>query len=52
MATLENIRYTSAGLDSKPKANMNDYFYMDVNDNFNFEILSYNLNKFRTINNL
>lgn len=52
MATLENIRYTSAGLDSKPKANMNDYFYMDGNNNFDFETLTHNLNKFRTINNL
>jgi hypothetical protein len=51
MATLEGTRYTKAGLFEKPKANMNDYFYM-LGDQVNHELLSHNISKFREINNL
>ena len=51
MASLEGIRYTRAGLFEKPKANMNDYFYM-LGDPVNHELLSHNISKFREINNL
>jgi hypothetical protein len=51
MATLEGITYKSSGLDKKPKANMNDFFYME-SDRISYDLLDYNLNKFRTINNL
>jgi hypothetical protein len=51
MATLENIRYTNAGLTEKPKANMNDYFYM-LSDQVDYELLSHNILKFREINDL
>jgi hypothetical protein len=51
MATLEGTKYTKAGLFEKPKANMNDYFYMLSNE-VDYELLSYNIMKFREINNL
>lgn len=51
MATLENVRYSNAGLDKKPKANMNDYFYM-LSEQVNYELLTNNLLKFREINDL
>ena len=51
MATLENIRYTNAGLTEKLKANMNDYFYM-LSDQVDYELLSHNILKFREINDL
>tara|TARA_R110002074_G_scaffold25297_1_gene75058 strand:- start:129 stop:920 length:792 start_codon:yes stop_codon:yes gene_type:complete len=51
MATLEDTQYKSSGLYSKPKANMNDFFYM-LNDQVDFDLLTYNLKMFREINNL
>ena len=51
MAALEGIRYDTAGLDKKPKANMNDYFYM-LGQEVSWDLLTDNLNKFRTINDL
>ena len=51
MAALEGTRYNIWGLDSKPKANMNDYFYM-LSDQVNWDILTDNLTKFRYINDL
>ena len=51
MATLEDIRYSNAGLDKKPEANMNNYFYMNDSD-INFELLTHNLTKFKEINDL
>ena len=51
MAALEDTRYNLWGLDSKPKANMNDYFYM-LNDQVNWELVTDNLTKFRYINDL
>jgi len=51
MAALEEIWYTESGLSEKPKANMNDYFYM-LDSQVNYDILTNNLYKFREINNL
>ena len=51
MAALEDIQYDHSGLYSKPKANMNDYFYM-LEDQIDYELLDYNLNKFKSINSL
>ena len=51
MAALEEMWYTEAGLDRKPKANMNDYFYM-LSDQINWDYLTNNLYKFREINDL
>tara|TARA_R110002167_G_scaffold49884_2_gene145853 strand:+ start:67 stop:855 length:789 start_codon:yes stop_codon:yes gene_type:complete len=51
MATLEDVCYNDRGLTEKPKANMNDYFYM-LNNQVDYDLLTYNLNKFKTINNL
>jgi hypothetical protein len=51
MASLENIRYSNAGLDKKPKANMNDFFYME-GDRIDYNLLDYNLLKFKNINNI
>ena len=51
MASLENIRYSNAGLDKKPKANMNDFFYME-SDRIDYNQLDYNLTKFKQINNI
>jgi hypothetical protein len=51
MAALEGLRYTNSGLIEKPKANMNDYFLM-LSDQVDYELLSYNILKFREINDL
>ena len=51
MAALEGIRYSNAGLDAKPKANINDYFYM-LSDQVDYDILTNNIYKFREINDL
>ena len=51
MAALEGISYSNAGLDKKPTANMNDYFYM-LNDQVDYDLLTHNLTKFKQINNL
>ena len=49
MATLEDIQYTHSGLFKKPKANMNDYFYM-LDSQVDYDLLEYNIDKFRKIN--
>ena len=51
MAALEGIRYTSHGLNTKPKANMNDHFEIDFLD-FSYMFIEHNTTKFREINNL
>ncbi len=51
MAALEGVRYTNSGLIEKPKANMNDYFFM-LSDQVDYELLSHNILKFREINDL
>tara|TARA_R110002074_G_scaffold131113_1_gene273260 strand:+ start:1677 stop:2462 length:786 start_codon:yes stop_codon:yes gene_type:complete len=50
MAALEGMRYNDFGLTKKPKANMNDYFFM-FDDQVDYDLLSHNLLKFQTINN-
>ncbi len=51
MAALEGTFYKSWGLDSKPKANMNDYFFM-LGEQVDWKYLLQNLQKFRLINDL
>jgi len=51
MAALEEMWYTNAGLDKKPKANMNDYFYM-LGTQVNWDYITHNIYKFREINDL
>lgn len=51
MATLESTIYSNAGLTHKPKANMNDFFYMESNK-IDYNLLDYNLTKFKQINNI
>ena len=51
MATLEGHTYTHSGLSFKPKANMNDFFYME-SDRISYDLLDYNLSKFKQINNI
>ena len=51
MAALEGLRYSNGGLDAKPKANMNDYFYM-LGDQIDYDLLTHNLSKFGEINDL
>ena len=51
MAALEGARYNAWGLDFKPKANMNDYYYM-LEEEVNWDLLTDNLTKFRYINDL
>jgi hypothetical protein len=49
MATLDDIKYSDYGLLEKPKPNMNDHLYVEDID---WDLLSYNINKFRKINEL
>lgn len=51
MAALEDTYYTSGGLNTKPKANMNDFFHTPK-DQINHDILIHNVNYFILINNL
>ena len=51
MATLEDIAYSNQGLIKKPKANMNDYFYM-LDNQVDSDLLEHNIDKFRKINSL
>jgi len=51
MAALEGIRYDEFGLVTKPKANMNDYFNIDVK-NVNLKLVLYNVETFKKINEL
>ena len=51
MAALEFTRYNDNGLNTKPKANMNDYFDVDFSK-LNYLNVIYNTTKFRIINNL
>ncbi len=51
MATLEGHTYTHNGLTFKPKANMNDFFYMKGED-ISYDLLDFNLTKFKQINNI
>jgi hypothetical protein len=51
MAALENVEYTERGLDSKPKANMNDFFDID-GKKVDYELVLHNTTMFREINGL
>ena len=51
MAALGGYTYTSGGLKSKPKENMNNFFYIEGNK-INYDLLDHNLTKFKEINNL
>ena len=51
MAALEGIAYNEKGLDTKPKANMNDHFDMDFK-NISYELIIQNTYLFRKINGL
>lgn len=51
MATLDKVKYLPNGLYFKPKANMNDNFYVNIN-NIDLNLLKNNINAFKTINNL
>jgi hypothetical protein len=48
MAALDGIKYTSNGLTEKPKANMNDYFTIPL-ENINLEILYHNVEAFKNL---
>ena len=51
MAALDGIRYSSNGLNYKPKANMNDYFDIDFKD-VDYSNIVHNTTVFREINNI
>jgi len=51
MAALEGVWYNDNGLNTKPKANMNDYFDIDFLK-LDYLNVVHNTNKFRIINNL
>jgi hypothetical protein len=48
MATIDGLPYTTNGLTEKPKANMNDHFYMAAED-MDFELLDWNIKHFRKL---
>jgi len=51
MAALEGIKYSKKGLDSKPKANMNDFFDID-GKKVDYGLVLHNTKLFREINGL
>lgn len=51
MAALEGIVYTQRGLTVKPKANMNDFFDVKIED-IDYNKVTVNTNVFRLINGL
>ena len=51
MAALEGIEYEEFGLNHKPKANMNDYFHIDIK-NVNLKLVFHNVETFKKINEL
>jgi hypothetical protein len=51
MAALEGNGYEDFGLYYKPKANMNDYFNIDIK-NVNLKLVLNNVEKFKKINEL
>ena len=48
MATIDGLSYTPTGLIEKPKANMNDHFYMSA-DEMDFDLLDHNINSFKKL---
>ena len=51
MAALEGIEYEEFGLLTKPKANMNDHFHIDIK-NVNLKLVFHNVETFKKINEL
>lgn len=51
MAALEGIEYEEFGLLTKPKANMNDHFHIDIK-NVNLKLIFHNVETFKKINEL
>ena len=51
MAALEGIKYDEFGLLTKPKANMNDYFHINIKD-VNLKLVLHNVETFKKINEL
>jgi hypothetical protein len=51
MAALEGMGYDEFGLLTKPKANMNDYFHIDIKD-VNLKLVFSNVETFKKINEL
>jgi hypothetical protein len=51
MAALEGIGYDEFGLLTKPKANINDHFYIDIKD-VNLKLVLHNVETFKKINEL
>ena len=51
MAALEGIGYDEFGLLTKPKANMNDHFHIDIK-NVNLKLVFHNVETFKKINEL
>jgi hypothetical protein len=51
MAALEGTKYNINGLNIKPKANMNNYFDINISD-VNMDLIKFNTTKFKYINNL
>jgi len=50
MATLDSMDYDPTGLQTKPKSNMNDNFYITP-DEIDYDLLSHNLSTFRELAN-
>jgi hypothetical protein len=48
MATIDGLSYSHTGLTDKPKANMNDHFYMSA-DEMDFDLLDHNINSFKKL---
>lgn len=48
MATIDKLSYTKNGLTEKPKANMNDHFYMSAEE-MDFDLLDHNINSFKKL---
>ena len=51
MAGLEDTLYDDHGLNNKPKANMNDYFFIDF-EKVDYLNIIHNTTKFREINGI
>ena len=51
MAALEGIKYDEHGINVKPKANMNNFFNVSL-DNIDINLVIHNVNTFRKINEL
>jgi hypothetical protein len=48
MATIDKLQYKANGLQIKPKANMNDNFYIDY-DKIDHDLLNHNITTFKNL---